>query len=246
VRKEDQIGRCKSGIGFRGICCRHCGGKAGKPGYGRYFPSIKRSFEQIFYKQLPEHITKKCTKCPVTIKTAIMYMRSLEADATFKGKYGSRELLFKRIWSRLHSEDSFLKPNTNTIGMPNSNYQLPLNAQGKKHYVNIDWCAVTAGCQIVTLQQLGFVPHDEFIAMAQMKPYSVQLVSILYREPIEFVSNSTISFLFKGGQEWMEQRTTYWLAWFLLSALWWKTWIWSLLSKKPEKLDANYGRSKCY
>jgi len=33
VTEEDKVGRCKDHkIGFKGLCCKHCGGKAGKPG----------------------------------------------------------------------------------------------------------------------------------------------------------------------------------------------------------------------
>ena len=34
---DDKVGRCKEHpLGFKGLCCKYCGGKSGKPGYGTY------------------------------------------------------------------------------------------------------------------------------------------------------------------------------------------------------------------
>ena len=64
VTKEDQIGRCKDhAIGFVGLCCSHCHGQAGKPGYGRYFPSSLRSLAQA-EPQMTNHLLYKCKNCP--------------------------------------------------------------------------------------------------------------------------------------------------------------------------------------
>jgi hypothetical protein len=167
VTKEDQVGRCKNTqIGYRGICCRHCGGKAGKPGYGRYFPMSKRSFEQVFYKQLVDHITKKCIKCPITIKTTIAHLHSLKEGVNYKEKYGSREILYKRLWNRLRDESN----------MEDGSQPITMHQENEIH---IDWCAMVAGSQIVTIQEHGYVSDDEFIAMAQMHPCLSTVVSII-------------------------------------------------------------------
>ena len=74
LEKDDQIGRCKDhSIGFIGLCCAHCSGKAGKPGYGRYFPSSLRSLAQAdACQQIVKHMTKKCTMCPLPMKQLLI------------------------------------------------------------------------------------------------------------------------------------------------------------------------------
>ena len=78
LTKEDQMGRCKDhSIGFIGLCCTHCQGKAGKPGYGRYFPSSLRSLAQAdACQQIVKHLIHKCSMCPLPIKQLLRTSQS--------------------------------------------------------------------------------------------------------------------------------------------------------------------------
>jgi hypothetical protein len=121
VTAEDQIGRCKDhALGFKGLCCLHCGGKAGKPGYGRYFPSSLRSLAQAdSCQQIIKHVSTKCSACPPDVRQLIVDLSKsenskssaavAESGSQAEGgriKYGSRKIFFCRVWARLHGEVS--------------------------------------------------------------------------------------------------------------------------------------------
>jgi len=74
VTEGDRIGRCKNHpIGFVGMCCKWCGGKAGKPGFGRYFPSSIRSLAQVDSCQhMIKHVTTKVRTISIS---NVLYIR---------------------------------------------------------------------------------------------------------------------------------------------------------------------------
>lgn len=84
-------------IGFPGLECKHCSGKAG---FGRYFPSsvdglaLANSDRNIF-----NHLMK-CRKCPASIQEKLSeYQGTGESN---KNKRGSRKIFFQRVWDRIH------------------------------------------------------------------------------------------------------------------------------------------------
>lgn len=103
--EEDRIGgRSKikdNDVGFPGMQCKHCRGKAG---FGRYFPSsvgalaLANSDRNIY-----NHI-QKCRRCPHQVKTELIKLSKVQSQC--KNKRGLRKLFFKRVWERMHSTSS--------------------------------------------------------------------------------------------------------------------------------------------
>mmetsp|Transcript_26745 Transcript_26745/g.74935 ORF Transcript_26745/g.74935 Transcript_26745/m.74935 type:complete len:698 (+) Transcript_26745:160-2253(+) len=104
--EEDRSGgrsKVKSNpVGFPGIMCKHCHGKAG---FGRYFPTsanalaLANSDRNIF-----NHI-QKCRRCPTSVKMELNRLTKAESS---KNRRGLRKLFFRRVWDRVHgsAEDS--------------------------------------------------------------------------------------------------------------------------------------------
>lgn len=85
-------------IGFPGMQCQHCNGKAG---FGRYFPAtmdglaLANSDRNIYNHLL------KCRKCPTSIQEKLTELRL--SNETAKNKRGSRKVFFERVWDRIHN-----------------------------------------------------------------------------------------------------------------------------------------------
>ena len=117
VTPLDRIGTYKSRqIGFKGMCCKHCGGE---PGFGRYFPETLRSLSQTTTSQtIVKHIAYKCRKAPKEIRNSVRALKELQEQkdelakqyqrSRFeeRPKYGSRKVFFQRLWGRLHEEQA--------------------------------------------------------------------------------------------------------------------------------------------
>lgn len=80
-------------VGFPGMQCMHCNGKAG---FGRYFPSSVDALALANSDRNIYNHLKKCRKCPEHIRQQLK-----EAKAS-KNKRGSRKLFFGRVWNRIH------------------------------------------------------------------------------------------------------------------------------------------------
>ena len=88
-------------VGFPGMQCRHCRGKAG---LGRYFPS---SVEALALANSDRNIcnhVQKCRRCPPHIKEELLRLSKKQAQC--KNKRGLRKLFFKRVWGRMHGQSS--------------------------------------------------------------------------------------------------------------------------------------------
>jgi len=110
---EDRVGCYKDrGVGFSGMCCKHCGGA---PCFGKYFPASVRSLAQTTTSQtIIKHVSRKCTKCPDEIKILLdkLHKEGLSQGGNYgrggketndgKPKYGSRKIFFQRLWARIH------------------------------------------------------------------------------------------------------------------------------------------------
>lgn len=86
-------------VGFPGMECKHCHGRAG---FGRYFPtsvaalSLANSDRNVF-----NHL-QKCRRCPEPVKSELV--RLLKDQGQGKNRRGLRKLFFKKIWDRIHGE----------------------------------------------------------------------------------------------------------------------------------------------
>lgn len=88
-------------LGYSGIQCRHCRGKAG---CGRYFPATLRALTSANSdRNLWNHL-QKCRKCPDRVREQIneLQLQSLNE----KNRRGSRKQFFLNIWQRIHTTES--------------------------------------------------------------------------------------------------------------------------------------------
>ena len=119
LNESDRVGCYKDReLGFKGMCCKHCGGQ---PGFGKYFPATVRSLAQTTTSQtIVKHVGAKCRMCPTQVRTAVLslqqnslnninggcnYSRGPSPSNDGRPKYGSRKVFFQRVWARLQGED---------------------------------------------------------------------------------------------------------------------------------------------
>jgi hypothetical protein len=103
--EEDRTGgRSKikdNDVGFPGMQCKHCRGKAG---FGRYFPSSVGALALANSdRNICNHV-QKCRKCPPQVKAELIRLSKVQSRC--KNKRGLRKLFFKRVWERIHGTGS--------------------------------------------------------------------------------------------------------------------------------------------
>ena len=103
--EEDRIGgRSKVKdypVGFPGMQCKHCRGKAG---FGRYFPSSANALALANSdRNIYNHI-RKCRRCPESIKHELQYLQVQQTEEGSKNKRGSRKQFFSSVWERMNRE----------------------------------------------------------------------------------------------------------------------------------------------
>ena len=87
-------------VGFPGMECSHCEGRAG---FGRYFPSSVSALSLANSDRNVYNHLQKCRRAPEQIKTEL---NRLQKDQTqSKNRRGLRKLFFNRIWSRMHNKN---------------------------------------------------------------------------------------------------------------------------------------------
>lgn len=82
-------------VGFPGIQCKHCCGKAG---FGRYFPSSEEALALANSDRNTFNHIMKCRKCPESVQLQLQALR----PESSKNKRGSRKAFFARVWNRVH------------------------------------------------------------------------------------------------------------------------------------------------
>jgi hypothetical protein len=88
-------------VGFPGMECKHCHGKAG---FGRYFPtSVNALALANSDRNINNHI-HKCRRCPPQIKDELKRLKKDQSQG--KNRRGLRKLFFKRVWERIHGPES--------------------------------------------------------------------------------------------------------------------------------------------
>ncbi len=86
-------------IGFPGIQCKHCFGKAG---YGRYFPTSVSSLNLANSDRNMYNHLMKCRKCPSSVKDQLKKLKMRKCNGEQKIERGGRKDFFMRVWERLH------------------------------------------------------------------------------------------------------------------------------------------------
>ena len=87
-------------VGFPGMECRHCQGRAG---FGRYFPSSVAALSLANSDRNVYNHLQKCRRCPESVKTELVRLQKNQSHS--KNRRGLRKLFFNRIWKRMHEED---------------------------------------------------------------------------------------------------------------------------------------------
>jgi len=103
--EEDRTGgRSKiknNSVGFPGMQCKHCLGKAG---FGRYFPaSVNALALANSDRNINNHI-QKCRRCPQQVKAELTRLSKDQSQG--KNRRGLRKLFFGRVWERMHGEET--------------------------------------------------------------------------------------------------------------------------------------------
>jgi hypothetical protein len=110
-------------VGFPGMECRHCQGRAG---FGRYFPSSVAALSLANSDRNVYNHLQKCRRCPDAIKTELVRLQNSQSQS--KNRRGLRKLFFNRIWNRMHGEDAkdkAEKDNKKTSPSPVANTRKP-------------------------------------------------------------------------------------------------------------------------
>ena len=87
-------------VGFPGMECRHCQGRAG---FGRYFPSSVAALSLANSDRNVYNHLQKCRRCPDAIKTELIRLQNNQYQC--KNRRGLRKLFFNRIWDRIHEKN---------------------------------------------------------------------------------------------------------------------------------------------
>jgi len=84
-------------VGFPGMQCKHCHGKAG---FGRYFPSSVSALALANSDRNINNHLQKCRRCPPQIKSELVRLQKDQSQG--KNRRGLRKLFFSRVWERMH------------------------------------------------------------------------------------------------------------------------------------------------
>lgn len=84
-------------VGFPGMQCKHCQGKAG---FGRYFPSSVNALALANSDRNINNHLQKCRRTPARIKQELI--RLSRDNNQGKNRRGLRKLFFRRVWERMH------------------------------------------------------------------------------------------------------------------------------------------------
>lgn len=88
-------------VGFPGMQCKHCKGKAG---FGRYFPtSVSALALANSDRNINNHI-QKCRRCPTQIKNELVRLSKDQSQG--KNRRGLRKLFFRKVWERIHGPNA--------------------------------------------------------------------------------------------------------------------------------------------
>ncbi len=116
-------------VGYPGLQCKHCCGKAG---YGRYFPASSTALNLANSDRNIYNHLMKCRKCPKNIKEKLASLcHSKKKRKVNKRGKGGRKEFFQRVWNRLHGNSpkmcvAYVSSRTLHDISPNSNIDIPM------------------------------------------------------------------------------------------------------------------------
>lgn len=88
-------------VGFPGMQCKHCQGKAG---FGRYFPATSSALALANSDRNIYNHVQKCRRCPQPIKSNLAQLSKDQAQC--KNRRGLRKMFFERVWNRIHESSA--------------------------------------------------------------------------------------------------------------------------------------------
>lgn len=88
-------------VGFPGMQCKHCQGKAG---FGRYFPTTANALALANSDRNIFNHVQKCRRCPQHIKSNLTRLSKDQTQA--KNRRGLRKMFFQRVWRRMHGSNT--------------------------------------------------------------------------------------------------------------------------------------------
>ena len=90
-------------VGYPGMQCKHCRGKAG---FGRYFPaSVQALSSANSDRNIYNHVIK-CRKCPEDVRQDLQRMQNEQLNS--KNRRGSRKKFFLQVWGRMHGDKFYI------------------------------------------------------------------------------------------------------------------------------------------
>lgn len=103
--------REKIKLGYGGLQCVHC---ADVPNSRKFFWSNVDRLANSF-AEIPGHVLK-CRRCPQQTKEALMQLKQFHPEQMARLPRGSQKVFFRRMWRRLHDEDT--QANAMATGSP--------------------------------------------------------------------------------------------------------------------------------
>lgn len=93
--------REKIKIGYGGLQCVHCCDVANSRKF--FWSNVDRLANS--FAEIPGHILK-CRRCPQPTKDALLQLKAFHPEQMARLPRGSQKVFFRRMWRRLHDEDS--------------------------------------------------------------------------------------------------------------------------------------------
>ena len=100
-------------VGYGGLQCIHC---SEAPTARKFFWSNVDRLANSF-AEIPGHILK-CRRCPNELKSALAELKRKHPEQMARLARGSQKVFFRRMWRRLHPEDSVGKGPTKSLATP--------------------------------------------------------------------------------------------------------------------------------
>lgn len=146
------------------MCCVHCGGKAGKPRYGRFFPSSLKTFAKpASCDRVANHLANECPACPT--ETKIIMHKLLMRELSESNRYGSRNIFFQRLWNRLHPTEDHSTNTQISKTSTRTDIQPPDDSNRSDGPTSQQWDTLLKGSVLVSDRDIGLVSDSQLASV---------------------------------------------------------------------------------
>jgi hypothetical protein len=193
--EQDRVGgRSKvkdCSIGYPGLQCKHCGGKAG---FGRYYPiSIQALTSANSDRNIYNHVDK-CRRCPPQIRSLLE--KHLTEQSMAKNRRGNRKEFFQRVWERMHG------PPSKSIEPKGANVSLSTDHSIERNITNHDTNMDVDETKESSSSSASYLKH---IVYKQRPQYGEQLMNI-NNGPMQVVCRSNNNNVNRKQQQQEQQE----------------------------------------